>query len=105
MNGAAATIRTGNTIAAASSRVAALRVTVTSGDESSTTGSKVMAHIAQSDTISTLNSMPTSAGRTSGATSAISAKRRELSYGQTVSAMAGKLGRVASVESTTAGAI
>src|SRR5436853_5342329 len=100
MNGAASTIRTGNTIAPASSPVAAWRATVTSGDESSTTGSKVMAHIAHSDTISTLNSMPASAGRTSGATNAISANRRAVSGGQMVSATAAKLGRVASAEST-----
>src|SRR4051794_41753894 len=90
MNGATATITTGNTMAAASSPVAVWRVTATSGDESSTTGSKVIAHIAHSDTISTLNSMPTSAGRTSGATKAISAKRRAGSGGQIVSAMAGE---------------
>jgi len=46
MNGAASTIRTGNTIAAASSPVAAWRVTATSGDESSTTGSSITGNTA-----------------------------------------------------------
>src|ERR1041384_4675776 len=105
MNGAASTMRTGNRIAAASSHVAACRVIATSGDESSTTGSSVIAHIAQSETISTLKIMAASAGRTSGATNAISAKRRAGSCGQTVSAIAAMLGRVAAAERTAAGAI
>src|SRR5690242_12123511 len=105
MNGAAATIATGNTIAAASSPVAAWRVTETSGEESSTTGSKVMAHIAQSETISTLNSTAASAGRTSGATNAIKAKRRAVSWGQRASAMAAMLGHVMTIAITTVGAI
>src|SRR6188768_4274984 len=105
MNGAASTIRTGNTIAAASSPVAAWRVTATSGDESSTTGSSVMAHIAQSETISTLNRMAASAGSMSGATKAIHAKRRDVSCGQTPSAMAATLGRVITIASITAGAM
>src|SRR3954470_5774957 len=105
MNGAAATITTGNTIAAASSPVAALRVTVTSGEDSSTTGSKVIAHIAHSDTISTLNSIAASAGRMRGAMNAISARRRAGSGGQTVSVIAAILGRVMSAEIRTAGAM
>ncbi len=76
MNGDASTIRTGNTTAAASSHTAAWRGTATSGDDSSTTGSSVIADIAHSDTIPTLNSNAANAGSTSGAANAISARRR-----------------------------
>src|SRR5262245_43430164 len=98
MKGAASTISTGNTIAAASNQVAACRVTASSGEDSSTTGSSATAHIAQSETISTLNSSAASAGSTSGATNAISAKRRAGSRGQSVSTIAARLGSVTSAE-------
>src|SRR5688572_16704738 len=105
MNGAASTIRTGNTIAAASSHTAARRGTVTSGDDNSITGSSVIADIAQSDTMSTLKARAASAGSTSGATNAIQAKRRPGVRGHTVSAIAAKLGRVMAAEITNGAAI
>src|SRR6185503_17548694 len=105
MNGAASTIRTGNTIAAASRHTAARRGTVTSGDDNSITGSSVIADIAQSDTMSTLNAMAASAGSTSDATNAIHTKRRSGVRGHRVSAIAAKLGRVMRNEMTAAGAI
>src|SRR4051812_56202 len=105
MKGEASTITTGRAIAAASSQVAARRVTVRSGEDSSTTGSRVIAHIAQSDTISTLNSIAASAGSISGAAKATSAKRRAGSRGQTVSVIAAILGRVMSAQISTAGAM
>ena len=64
-----------------------------------------MAHIAHSDTMSTFASSAASVGSRSGATNAISAKRRAGSPGHSVSAMAATFGRVISAESTTAGAI
>ncbi len=85
MNGAASTITTGNAVAAASSQVAARRATVTRGEDNSTTGSSVMAHIAHSDTMSTLSSIAANAGSSKGARKAISAKRRAGSRGHSVS--------------------
>src|SRR5438552_1809546 len=63
MNGDASTIRVGNAIAATSSHAATRRGTVSSGADNSTTGSKVIADIAQSETISTFASIAAKAGK------------------------------------------
>src|SRR5436190_14780239 len=104
MNGDARTIRIGNTIAATSSHTAARRGTVSSGDDNSTTGSKVIADIAQSETISTFASIAAKAGKIRGATNAMSAKRRSGVRGHTVSATAAIFGRVRANASTMVGA-
>src|SRR5205085_8274714 len=104
MKGAASTITTGNTIAAASSHTKARRGTVTSGEDNSTTGNSVTADIAHSETISTLSSAAASAGNTSGATNAISTRRRSGLCGHAVSPIAVRLGRVMTSAITAAGA-
>src|SRR5947209_2848698 len=101
MSGDASTIRSGNTMAAASSHTAARRGTTISGDDNSTTGSSVIADIAQSETISTLAGSATKAGSTSGAMNAISARCRSGVRGHTVSASAATLGRVTASATTT----
>ena len=89
----------------ASSRTAAARGTVTSGEASSTTGSNVIAPICQSETISTCARTAASAGSSSGARNATSTSRRAGSAGQSVSASARKLGRAVAHARTTGAAM
>src|SRR2546423_6243142 len=98
MNGDASTIRIGNTLAAASSHTAGRRGTVISDEDKSTTGSSVIADIVQSETIATCTSIAAKTGKTSGATNAISARRRSGVRGHIVSAMACRLSRVTASE-------
>ena len=106
MNGAASTITTGKAIAARAASVAARRATVTRGEDNSTTGSSVMAHIAHSDTMSTLKQHR---GERRQQQRRQEGDQREAACGLARATAYRRwramLGRVTSAESTTAGAM
>src|SRR6516162_7325736 len=101
MAGAAAIMISGNAIASASTRSASRRPSVTSGDDSSTTGSSDQADIDQIDTRCTRASGATTAGTTSTAQKASAASRRSGVAGQAMSLSAAGLGRAANATITS----
>src|SRR5712691_6206853 len=95
MNGDAASITNGNITASATIRTAAVRVTLISGDDSKTTGNSVQADMVQSAVNSILIASATAIGAASVAQNATATNRRPVSLGQCMSAIAARLGRVA----------
>src|SRR5277367_3587494 len=99
--GAAATQTTGTAIAMARMRIAAARGSVTSGDDSTTTGSSVMLAMAQSETTFSLAMTAARSGSRNGTTKATTTVRRRGSDGHAVSATAMPDGRAATAASRT----
>src|SRR5215471_88980 len=90
--GAAKRVSTGNDIAIARMRIAAMRGITMPGDDNSTTGSNVMLAIAQSDTTFSAAATAIRAGRSSGTMKTIAGRRRRGSLGHSISATSAGLG-------------
>src|SRR5690349_10831104 len=105
ITGEAASSSSGKTIANARIWTTALRLTRTSGDANSTTGSRVIADIDHSGSRSARAAIAISAARTSGAAKAIRIVRRFASAGQSVSLIVATLGALTSAPSTIGTAI
>src|SRR5215831_4021562 len=93
MAGAAAVTSTGTATAMAKTVVAAKREIANNGEDSSTTGNKVIDPIAHSETISSCVASAATAGNSNGRAKALSARRRSGSRGHNVSRIAATLGR------------
>src|SRR5208282_2869658 len=94
----------GKTIASANRRTAAGREIVTSGDESDTTGSKVIAEIAQRESMPIRSTSAMHAASKNGAANAMTRMRRSSSVGHSVSLIAVTLGCAANRLRTIAAA-
>src|ERR1700749_4174314 len=91
--GAARMHTIGSAIAMARMRILPARGSVTSGDDSSTTGSSVMVEIVQIGITSSRAMTAAASGNTSGNAKAMTTVRRDGSAGHSVSAIAVRDGR------------
>jgi hypothetical protein len=102
MPGAARVATSGSATATDRSRTSATRGTTIAGADSSVTGSRVKAGMAQSETIRAPATTAAIVAISSGAQNATRTSRRSALCGQTVSAIARRLGR-AMIRTSTAG--